>query len=598
LKTILIPFFFKKAIICSNFNNIVILQIYITMKTNIILYMKQNTLKSFVLFLLATTSILSYSQTVGCWITTGDKSSLFEEQVPLDLSTDINSIANTITINEATTFQTIDGFGFCMTEGSAEVISGLATVQQDALLNELFDKTTGIGISVIRISIGASDLSASDYTYDDLASGTDLNMEKFSLRGPDSVYLLPILKKALAINPDIKILATPWTAPRWMKSNNAWKGGSLNETYYAAYALYFVKYIDAMKKQGIDIWAITPQNEPENPNNEPSMTMTSAQQLDFIDNHLGPAFADSSYTTKIIAFDHNCDNTAYPVAVCASDYVDGAAFHLYAGTISALTTVHNSTGKNVYFTEQYTGADGSFLGDLGWHMQNVMIGSLNNWAKASIEWNLATNTSYGPRTSGGCSSCLGAITINNSTTFTRNVSYYIVAHMSKFIRPDATRISSTSTNSGLLNVTTKNADGTMALVVYNTANSSNTFKVVNNTESFTSIIPAKSVATYTWTPGTVGIRNVSNKSGVSYFYPNPMLSNSLYFKGSDDLINKKGKLIIKDITGKELYNNEIVINHNNQLLPVDAEKLKPGCIIVSIEFENTLITEKVMIQKE
>ena len=162
-----------------------------------------------------------------------------------------------------------------------------------------------------------------------------------------------------------------------MKSNGTWIGGSLNPTYYSAYSQYFVKYLQEMDANGITIWGITPQNEPENPWNEPSMVMNSVQQTNFINDHLGPAIATSGYSPKIIAFDHNCDNTSYPIDVLNnSSYVDGAAFHMYAGNISALSTVRNATGKNVYFTEQYTDVNGDFNGDLGWHMENVVIGSL------------------------------------------------------------------------------------------------------------------------------------------------------------------------------------------------------------------------------
>ena len=199
-----------------------------------------------------------------------------------------------------------------------------------------------------------------------------------------------------------------------MKSNGTWIGGSLNPTYYSAYSQYFVKYLQEMDANGITIWGITPQNEPENPWNEPSMVMNSVQQTNFINDHLGPAIDTSGYSPKIIAFDHNCDNTSYPIDVLNnSSYVDGAAFHMYAGNISALSTVRNATGKNVYFTEQYTDVNGDFNGELGWHMENVVIGSLNNWSKCVLEWNLATDASHGPHTPGGCTECLGALTITN-----------------------------------------------------------------------------------------------------------------------------------------------------------------------------------------
>ncbi|WP_431244300.1 hypothetical protein ACQ9BO_08095 [Flavobacterium sp. P21] len=195
-------------------------------------------------------------------------------------------------------------------------------------MNDLYNPTTGLNASVIRISIATSDLSSSSYSYNETSG--DTNMNNFSLNGPDLTYLIPIIKKIQLINPNIKILATPWTAPRWMKTNGSWVGGSLQTQYYAAYAKYFVKYIQAMQAQGISIWAITPQNEPENPNNEPSMLMNSTEQKNFINQQLGPQLVIAGYGgVKIIAFDHNCDNTAYPIDVLNnSSYVDGAAVSL------------------------------------------------------------------------------------------------------------------------------------------------------------------------------------------------------------------------------------------------------------------------------
>jgi len=456
------------------------------------------------LALLCLARISTYAQTVTPWMTTGDKSKLLQQQGSVSFGTNSGSNPSTVTVTPGTTYQSVDALGFCLTEGSAEVINGLSSTTQNALLTELFSQS-GIGISAIRISIGASDLSSSDYSYDE--SPGDVNMNNFSLAGPDLTYLIPIIKKALAINPNIKILATPWTAPTWMKTNNTWVGGSLNTAYYAAYARYFVKYIQAMQAQGISIWAITPQNEPLNPNNNPSMSMSSTEEKNFINNNLGPALASAGLGgVKIIAYDHNCDNTAYPIDVCNnSSYVDGAAFHLYAGSISAMTTVKNSTGKNVYFTEQFTSSTGSFSGDFGWHIQNVVNGSLNNWSKSVFEWNLANNSSMGPHTSGGCTTCLGAYTINSSTSYTRNVAYYIIGQLSKFVRPGALRIASSSSSSSLSASAFKNPDGSLVTLVYNSSASSTSMKLVSGSQALTYSIPASSAVTFVWTPGSAPV---------------------------------------------------------------------------------------------
>ena len=232
------------------------------------------------------------------------------------------------------------------------------------------------------------------------------------------------------------------------------------------------------------------------------MLMNSTEQKNFINQQLGPQMAAAGYGgVKIIAFDHNCDNTAYPIDVLNnSSYVDGAAFHLYLGNISAMSTVRNATNKNVYFTEQYTGSGGSFSGDFGWHMLNVVIGSTNNWAKTVLEWNAANNSSLGPRTPGGCNTCLGAITVNNSTSYTRNVAYYIIGQISKFVKPGAVRIGSSSTSGTIQTVSFRNPDGSIALVVYNSG-SANTIKVVSGSSAFNYSVPASSAVTFNWSAG-------------------------------------------------------------------------------------------------
>ncbi|MTH16434.1 Ig-like domain-containing protein [Flavobacterium sp. LC2016-01] len=450
------------------------------------------------------------AQSVTPWMTTGDQTKLIQQQTAVNFGTNSGTNPSTVTVNAGTTYQTMDGFGYTLTEGSCEVISGMAATQQNQLLNDLYNPTTGLNANVIRISIGASDLSSSSYSYNETSG--DTNMNNFSLNGPDLTYLIPIIKKIQLINPNIKILATPWSPPRWMKTNNSWVGGNLQTQYYAAYAKYFVKYFDAMAAQGISIWGITPQNEPENPNNEPSMLMNSTEQKNFINQQLGPQMAAAGYgNIKIIAFDHNCDNTAYPIDVLNnSSYVDGAAFHLYLGNISAMSTVKTQTNKNVYFTEQYTGSGGNFSGDFGWHMQNVVIGSTTNWAKTVLEWNAANNSSLGPHTPGGCNSCLGAVTVTSSTTYTKNVAYYIIGQISKFVKPGALRIASSSTSGSILSVGFKNPDGSIALLVYNSGSSSNTIKVVSGSSAFDYAVPAGSAVTFNWSAGApVAVTGVS-----------------------------------------------------------------------------------------
>jgi glucosylceramidase len=438
---------------------------------------------------------------VSYWLTNADKSSLLANQTTLSFGTAANSYAN-ITVDSTQQFQTVDGFGYTLTQASAIVINQMSATDKANLLTELFGSVdNSISISYLRIAIGASDLSSSVYSYDDIASGTtDVSLTQFSLAN-DLTDVIPLLKQILAINPSIKILATPWSAPLWMKDNNSSVGGNLNPLYYNVYANYFVKYIQAMKAQGITIDAITPQNEPLNPQNNPSMSMSSFQERDFIKNNLGPAFATAAIKTKIIVYDHNLDVTSYPLDIlndaAASAFVDGSAFHLYGGVISGMTTVHNAyPQKNVYFTEQWTSSAGNFGGDLTWHLRNVVIGSMQNWSKVALDWNLANDPSFGPHTPGGCSMCLGALTIQ-SNVVTRNVAYYIIAHASKFVPAGSVRIA--SSNSG--NIQTAaflRPDGKKVLLVVNDESAGQVFNIKFNNKWVTATLQKGAVATFVW----------------------------------------------------------------------------------------------------
>jgi len=442
------------------------------------------------------------SSDVAFYMTTIDKTSLFRKQAEvLNFGTASNSF-QTITVDDSQTYQTMDGFGYTLTGGSASLINAMGATEQAALLKELFG-TDGdaIGVSYLRISIGASDLSSSAFTYNDLLTGqTDVNLTNFAINR-EKTELIPVLKKILAINPNIKILGSPWSAPIWMKTNGSFVGGKLHTDYYAAYAQYFVKYIQAMKAEGITIDAITIQNEPLNPYNNPSMVMEATEQATFIKTNLGPAFRTAGITTKIILYDHNADRPDYPITIMndatAKAFVDGSAFHLYGGTIDALTQVHNAhPDKAVYFTEQWMQSPGPFPGNLQWHMENLIIGAPRNWSKNVLEWNLAADQNNAPHTTGGCSDCLGAITINGSSV-TRNLAYYLIAHASKFVRPGSVRIAS-NTVTNMPNVAYKTPEGKKVLIVQNKNAQDQSFNIKFNNKTVTSTLKANAAGTYVW----------------------------------------------------------------------------------------------------
>jgi len=436
---------------------------------------------------------------MAVWLTMPDKSALFYRQrVNLQFAANTNSNP-TIAVDTTQSYQTMDGFGYCLTGGSAQLMGRMSTTVRAALIKELFaTDSTSLGISYLRVSIGASDLDASVFTYDD--GPADPTLANFSL-APDKTYLIPVLKEILAVNPNIKILGSPWTAPSWMKTNNNSVGGSLLPQYYDAYARYFVKYIQGMKDNGIPIDAVTLQNEPLNPYNNPSLVMQATEQANFIKNNVGPAFRAAGITTKIIAYDHNADRPDYPLTVFAdagaNPFVDGSAFHLYGGTMDALTGVHNAyPAKNVYFTEQWTQAPGNFAADVPWHAANLVIAAPRNWSRNVLEWNLANDPSFGPHTPGGCTECLGAITINGDVV-TRNPAYYSIGHAAKFVRPGSVRVA-TNVPTNLPNVAYKTPNGKRALMVVNTGNTLQNFNIQYKGKVVSTSLYAGAVATYVW----------------------------------------------------------------------------------------------------
>jgi len=450
---------------------------------------------------------------INVWLTDPANSILFQPQPATLPFAAVLDVAQTgkdaahedpiIKVDESQTFQTMDGFGCCLTGGSAVHMIQMDAAGRKALLNELFAwDGSNIGISYLRVSIGASDLNDHAFSYDDLPPGTtDPDMKQFSLQ-PDRADVIPVLKEILAINPKLKILGSPWSPPAWMKDNHDTRGGRLQPRFYDAYAKYFVAYIKGMKAEGITIDAITVQNEPLNPKNNPSLLMLAREEGNFIKNHLGPAFKAAGIDARISLYDHNCDHPEYPVSILddpeAGKYVDGSAFHLYAGGITALSAVHQAhPDKNLYFTEQWTSASDTINQVLGWHIENLIIGAPRNWSRNVLEWNLAADSRYEPHTDrGGCDQCRGAVTIDGNKV-SRNPAYYILAHAAKFVRPGSVRIDS-SYPATLPNVAFKTPEGKTVLIVMNSGPAPRAFDIRYQGKQAASTINGGAVATYIW----------------------------------------------------------------------------------------------------
>lgn len=439
---------------------------------------------------------------VEVWQTNPARSAVFERQQTSLTFTNAVTQEPSIEVNDEQKFQPIDGFGYTLTGGSAMLIQRMDAKARAALLKELF-ATDGnsIGVSYLRLSIGASDLDDRVFSYNDLPDGqTDPDLARFSL-APDQTHLIPVLKQILAINPAIKLLGSPWSPPAWMKTNQNAKGGNLKPEFYDAYARYLVKYIQGMKAQGIRIDALTIQNEPLHPGNNPSLLMLPEEQATFIKKSLGPAFKAAKIDTKILLYDHNADRPDYPISILndseARQYVDGSAFHLYGGPIEALSKVHEAhPDKNVYFTEQWIGAPGNLRGDMNWHVKNLIIGATRNWSRTVLEWNLAADPKQQPHTVGGCDRCLGALTLDGNTV-TRNPGYYSIAVASKFVRPGSVRIGSNYLPA-LPNVAFKTPDGRMVLIVLNETPTTQSFTIRYRGKGVSAMLPTGSVGTYVW----------------------------------------------------------------------------------------------------
>jgi glucosylceramidase len=458
------------------------------------------------------------------WVTR-DARSLLQPMQPVAFSRPVpHEALPTIEIDDSRTFQPIEGFGFALTGGSAYLLAGLHAAERADLLQELFGLTeASVGLSCLRLSIGASDLGRKDFSYWGLRRGAaDPDLARFNLCAGDR-EVVPVLQEILAINPAVKIIASPWSAPPWMKTNDRYVAGHLKPECYAEYARYFVKYVETMRLHGIHVSAVTPQNEPLNARNEPSMVMTATEQADFIKGYLGPELRKGAPDTEILCWDHNCDVPAYPLTVLgdaeARAYIAGVAWHLYNGAPETMSEVRAQyPAQKVYFTEQWVSAKDDFMGALRWHTKNIIIGTLRNWSRTALEWNLASDPRYAFHTRLGAVGALGGVTIGTTmkqrrgtggapdsfaigATIERNPGYYLMAHSARFIRPGAVRVHSSEVDR-LPNVTCLTPDSRMVMVVMNDGEAPRRFRVRHRGAHATLELGTGDVATLRWNAAT------------------------------------------------------------------------------------------------
>jgi len=411
-----------------------------------------------------------------------------------------------ISIDSTNLLQEMDGFGASLTDSSAWLLwSSLSSSARSNLMIELFS-TNGIALSLLRQPMGASDFRMSDYTYNDRPKGqTDYGLTNFSV-AHDETYIIPLLQQAMGINTNLKLMATPWTAPAWMKTTTNLYTGRLKNDAHDAFAKYFMKFVKAYSYYNLPIHYVTLGNEPlHEPGTYPGMLMDATNEIRLAQ-LVAQHFQTSGITSKILCYDHNWDQYTYPLAVLdntnAHNVVDGSAFHGYGGDVSAQSIVRQAhPDKNIYFTEISSGAwSPSFSNSLLWDVETLIVGAPQNWSKTVVKWNLALNQTYGPKMTGGCSNCRGLVIVNSTNgAITRNPDYYAIGHASKFVRPGARRVASTEAPAGgPCSVTFRNPDSSTVVVAYNELHTRRSYTIHWKDQSFSYVIPQRSVATFTW----------------------------------------------------------------------------------------------------
>jgi len=445
--------------------------------------------------------------------TTPDQQRLLLPQPDLTFERSMPSPQPVITVNEETKYQQMDGFGASLTDSSAWVVwNKLNASQRQGLWRELFSSSDGIGINFLRQPMGASDFSASgNYSYDDVPAGqADTDQAHFSI-AHDEPYIIPLLKQALSVNPGIKIVALPWSAPAWMKTSGTMNGGNLQSEYFPSLAKYFVKFVQGYRQHGVPIYAISVQNEPlYSTDTYPTEYLPAAEEAAFIGAHLGPAMSSAGFDgVKIFGYDHNWNKQEYPEAVlsdaAASRFVVGSAFHCYAGSVEAQSAVRKMfPTKDIWFTECSGITPTSFAKDLSGQVENLLIGATRNWARSVVLWNIVLDQNSGP-TNGGCMNCRAVVTVDSSKpnpSITRNVEYYVLGHLAKFVQPGAFRIDSNSFGHGSIqDVAFQNPDGAIVLLVMNGGSGNTAFTVKWHEKAFRYTLQAGAVVTLRWQGG-------------------------------------------------------------------------------------------------
>ncbi|MEU3840683.1 ricin-type beta-trefoil lectin domain protein [Streptomyces sp. NPDC028635] len=462
----------------------------------------------------ATVPAQAAGEPVTAWLTTTDDSGGrhvvrgLEPQTPFAFQAGTGGSGENITVDENTRYQTFTGGGASFTDTAAWLMNSsgaLSAATRDATMRKLFSPTDGIGLSFLRNPMGASDLARYGYTYDDVPAGqTDPSLSRFSI-AHDLADVVPLTRQALQLNPLLTVMASPWTAPAWMKDSGQLNGGWLKAEDYGAYASYFVKYLQAYRDQGVPVSYVTAQNEPTCCSGYPSMSWNASGLAYFTKNELLPRLQSAGLATKVLAHDWNWDTydayaaqTVDDAAVRTHPNFGGIAWHGYGGDIAKQTAVHNQYPQLDAFGTEHSG--GTWIANQQREDLLNIVDYTRNWAKSVTKWSLAVDQNMGPH-NGGCGTCTGLVTVHDgdarSGQVDYTVEYYDMGHLTKFVRPGAQRIASTA-SSALPNVAWRNPDGSKALIAYNDSASPRTVTINWGSQHATYSLPGKTSATFTW----------------------------------------------------------------------------------------------------
>lgn len=400
-----------------------------------------------------------------------------------------------LTYDAQARFQEIEGFGAAITDSSLLAISSLPQEKQGQLLRQLFHPRQGLNISYLRVPIGASDFGVESYTYADTPDGReDPQLKHFSFRRARNT--VAFLRRVKWINPNLRIMLSPWSPPAWMKTSGHLNGGSLKPEHFSTFARYLVKSVQRFERAGLTVDALTIQNEPFHSTEKyPSMGMSTDEQIIFIRDHLHPQLRRAGLKTKILALDHNYDLRSEADAMHAAlgDRIAGIAYHCYGGTFDLMKGSH----APLYQTECSGGTWGDGPGSLNFWLQSQVIGAGHLGNRLSIAWNLALDQNHGPF-QGYCDNCRGLVDIDTVTKkVTYNPELFALAHGGKYLKPGARRIATSRPgDESYSTIGYVNRDGSVALVMENRALTPRFFVVATPRGDFFRVsVPAGGAAT-------------------------------------------------------------------------------------------------------